>query len=825
MGHDGADAGAAERRPVIGVLGSAHLYDALGRRYEIDSEMQRRVLAALALDGGHTVRTERLIDRVWPSTPPKTARPALQVHISGLRRRLESIGCAVAIETTSYGYRLDTGSHSATDVENFESAVREARTLAATEPDEAQGLLAAAIRGWATPFLDLADGHDALPEVTRLERLHQSACDDWFELRLRDPSPELAAELEARTISNPERERAWQQLVAALLAIGERHRAESIADTAPLDVSLSDAAVPAGTGDDGGSVIAELALLGMTPPIGHFLGCGHRSADLVLAAIDRAVDDGVLERLDDTIHFVDEERRARCTELLSSAEQCRVHDRFARYYGELIDGSGFEFLTLEERVSLTVAYADHAHGSLPIGDHRRSIHASLRAGELLERSSSWADASRHYRHAMSTLDGMSSGDAPRLRYRASIRLGTCLVRSGNTTEGSDILRSAIEVARQVGDNAGFGEAVRRYVEYLPPPASAADPLVAPLLAEAIERTDGHRGETRVQLLVDRATSVHLAAPLAERERLAGAALAEADDDDPRAMGLALTGRIGATWGPATARRRLDDARRAQHVAATAGAGAIDTMMTALLAEAVTSLEVGDRSQFDRCLEHGLRLGNEMEQAPRVRWWFDSWRTIQLALDGQLDEAVADSEEVVASSTGAAFEALATLLSQQVMFAIFGRPRAGLGDDLALVPVDDSAPELAASLSVVRAIEGDREEALRLHRQAAATFDPSMENLGTAITLALLAEGAWRLEEAAAVRHLLPAIERLGEYHAVLAIYGGGGFALGPLAHAAAQIHLLAESPAAPEWIDRAAAGGRQIRSPILTARTLALGSM
>ncbi|MEO1058713.1 MAG: bacterial transcriptional activator domain-containing protein, partial [Actinomycetota bacterium] len=740
---------------------------------------------------------------------------------------LESVGSAAAIETTAHGYRLDIGSQPATDLGRFESAIRQARDRAATEPEVAQTMLADAVNTWATPYLDLADDHDALPEVTRLERLHQAARDDWFELRLRYPSAELAAELEARTVSNPERDRAWQQLIAALLAIGERRRAESIATTAPIDISMpdADASIQSGAAEGAAdSTIAELALLGAAPRMSHFLDLTQRRPDVVLTAIDRAIETGVLERDDDQIRFVDESVRRAHAELLPSVERCRVHDRFARYYGDLIDGAGFEFLTVDERVALTVAYAEHAHGSLPIGDSRRSIDANLQAGESLERSSSWADASLHYRRVMATLDGTASDDAQRLRYQVSIRLGTCLVRSGSTAEGSDILRAAIEVAREVGDDAGFGEAVRRYVEHLPPPASAADPLVEPLLTEAIERTTGHHGETRIQLLVDRATSLHLAAPLAERERLADGALTEADDDDPRAMGLALTGRIGATWGPATARRRLDDARRAQHVAASAGAAAADTMMTALIAEAVTSLEVGDRSQFDRCLEHGLRLGTGLDQAPRVRWWFDSWGTIQLALDGRLDDAVADSEAVVAASAGAAFEALATLLSQQVMFAIFGRIRDGLGDDLATVPVDDSAPELAASLSVVRAIEGDRAEALRLHRQAAATFDPSMENLGTAITLALLAEGAWRLEDAGAVLHLLPTIERLGDYHAVLAIYGGGGFVLGPLAHAAGQLHLLDDSPDAPQWIERALIGCRRVRSPMLAARTEALSA-
>lgn len=801
----------------MGVFGPAHLYDRSGNRHDIDSEMQRRVLAALVLDVGRSVRTELLIDRIWLGQPPKTARPALQVHISGLRRRLAATDTAASIETTTHGYQLVIDADSATDVAEFETMVRDARADAESNPRGALDLLAVALDRWGIPYLDLADDHDTVPEITRLERIHQTAFDEWFELRLAEPTPELAAELEARTVTNPEHERAWRQLVTALLAIGERRRAEAVARSAPVTIAL-----PTTDGADDAEVIAELALLGRVPTVDHFLASTNRSTTDVLAAIDRAVANGVLERTSETISFLDEQTRVMEAARLSSTDRCRAHNRYAAFYGGLIAAPGFEFLTIDERAVMSAAYADHADAARPIGDAQRAITANVAAAAALERMSWWADAAVRYRRAMDGLDAMHTPEATRQRYQTSIRLGTCLVRSGDTAAGSTILRNAIEVARDVGDDAGFGEAVRRYIEYLPPPASAADPVVAPLLAEAIDRTDGHTSETRVQLLVDRATAVHLAAPLAERERWARAALDAADSEDLRSTGLALTGRIGATWGPSTTTRRLDDARRAQQVATSAGTAATDTMMTAVLAEAVTSLEVGDRSRFDQCLEHGRQRCSDLEQAPRIRWWFDSWRTIQLALDNRLDEAIADSDAVVATSQGAEFEALATLLSQQVMFAVFGRLRSGLGDDLAMVPVDDSAPELAASLSVVRAVEGDEGEARRLHRRAAATFDPAMDNLGTAITLALLAEGAWRLGDPTEVLHLLPTIERLGEHHAVLAIYGGGGFALGPLAHAAAQLHLLTDSPAANEWVARTIDHCRAARSPLLTARAEAL---
>jgi len=49
---------------------------------------QRAVLAVLALRSPRLATTEQLIDALWGTAPPESARNAVQVYVSGLRKLL-----------------------------------------------------------------------------------------------------------------------------------------------------------------------------------------------------------------------------------------------------------------------------------------------------------------------------------------------------------------------------------------------------------------------------------------------------------------------------------------------------------------------------------------------------------------------------------------------------------------------------------------------------------------------------------------------------------------------------------------------------------------
>jgi DNA-binding SARP family transcriptional activator/tetratricopeptide (TPR) repeat protein len=129
---------------------------------------RRAILATLALQPGHVVSTDRLIDIVWGDDPPATAVNTLQRHISYLRA---VFGARAAIMARAPGYLLDTGvSHKtpegtgeATDVEAVRRLLHQSRQA---DPAERVSLLRTAAALWRGP---------ALADVTGLPWLDQQA--------------------------------------------------------------------------------------------------------------------------------------------------------------------------------------------------------------------------------------------------------------------------------------------------------------------------------------------------------------------------------------------------------------------------------------------------------------------------------------------------------------------------------------------------------------------------------------------------------------------------------------------------------------------------
>ena len=69
---------------------------------DLGGHKPRLLLSLLVASGGAMVSTDWLIDGMWGDDPPPTARKALQVHVSNLRR---SLGERFPLETTRAGYR------------------------------------------------------------------------------------------------------------------------------------------------------------------------------------------------------------------------------------------------------------------------------------------------------------------------------------------------------------------------------------------------------------------------------------------------------------------------------------------------------------------------------------------------------------------------------------------------------------------------------------------------------------------------------------------------------------------------------------------------
>ena len=132
------------------VLGPLEVSDD-GRPIAIGGQKQRALLALLLLHANEVVSRDRLIDELWEEDPPETARTALQVHISQLRK---AVG-RERILTQAPGYRAAVGPGEL-DLDRFEQLVG----------DGANGAeLREALALWrGAPLAELGDG------VARMER-------------------------------------------------------------------------------------------------------------------------------------------------------------------------------------------------------------------------------------------------------------------------------------------------------------------------------------------------------------------------------------------------------------------------------------------------------------------------------------------------------------------------------------------------------------------------------------------------------------------------------------------------------------------------------
>ena len=235
--------------------------------------MEHAVLAALAVRHPSAVSTDSLIDALWPSDVPPSARKTLQNNVLRIRRQLG----AAAIETVDDGYRLGAGVE--TDLARFEAAARavdrhagpsEWDAIVAWCPDEVLTILV----HWAP-----AAGRRA-----ELEELRSSAVESRWEAALSEGSSvDAVPELEALVAAAPLRERRWRLLMAAYQRSGRR--AEGLR---AFERARRTLAVEIGLSPGPELVDAYEALLRDVPvPVGTALATTNTSPDLLAQSDER----------------------------------------------------------------------------------------------------------------------------------------------------------------------------------------------------------------------------------------------------------------------------------------------------------------------------------------------------------------------------------------------------------------------------------------------------------------------------------------------------------------------------------------------------------
>jgi DNA-binding SARP family transcriptional activator len=214
------------------ILGPLQVLDE-GRELPLGGAKQRALLVLLLLDPNRVVSRDRLIDELWGTSPPDTARTALQVYVSQLRKALGRD--LILTQPPGYLIRVSDGE---LDLHRFERLVATAR---AEEPAEAARLLREGLALWrGAPLAELSDSF-ARAERARLDEQRLAALEQRIETELAlGRHAELVPELEGFVREQPLRERLRGQLMLALYRCGRQADALEVYRTGRrlLDVEL-----------------------------------------------------------------------------------------------------------------------------------------------------------------------------------------------------------------------------------------------------------------------------------------------------------------------------------------------------------------------------------------------------------------------------------------------------------------------------------------------------------------------------------------------------------------------------------------------------------
>jgi DNA-binding SARP family transcriptional activator len=198
------------------ILGPLEVVDE-GEPVSLGRLKERLVLAVLLLHANEFVSRERLIDELWGAAPPPTARKAVNVYISQLRKALTRNGVD-PIATADGGYRLAVDADELDFLRGRLSLAGTRGRGAAGEYEAAAELLREALALWRGPTLAglLLESHGR-DEVAQLDELRLTALMDRIDCDLAlGRHEDVLGELHVLVGEHPLRERLRAQLMLAL---------------------------------------------------------------------------------------------------------------------------------------------------------------------------------------------------------------------------------------------------------------------------------------------------------------------------------------------------------------------------------------------------------------------------------------------------------------------------------------------------------------------------------------------------------------------------------------------------------------------------------
>lgn len=204
-----------------------------GGERDLGGTRQRVVLAMLALNANRVTPIDQLIDAVWDTSPPTTARAQIQICISGLRRVLADAGGTTQIRTRPPGYLLDIP-ESDLDTAQFTALVVSARAhVDAGRMSEAVATLRSALSLWRGPALAGLQSELVRREAAQLEDARLAAVMERIRLDLSlGRHEEVVGELSTLVKEHPLRERLYEFLMLALYRSGRQAEALEVCRSA-----------------------------------------------------------------------------------------------------------------------------------------------------------------------------------------------------------------------------------------------------------------------------------------------------------------------------------------------------------------------------------------------------------------------------------------------------------------------------------------------------------------------------------------------------------------------------------------------------------------
>jgi class 3 adenylate cyclase len=480
----------------------------------------------------------------------------------------------------------------------------------------------------------------------------------------------------------------------------------------------------------------------------------------VLGAVVDLDEERLLETLDDAVHaglirevhgalgvyvFSHALVRQSLYEGLTTTRRARLHGRV----GEALEAL---FSNAPEPPLAELAY--HYCQAAGFGDAAKAIDYAWRAGRQATQLLAYEDASRLYQMALDVLDASTPGDDTR-RYELLCAVGESAWRTSDVGSARASFLRAADLARQLRDPvrlaaAALGLGGAGFRPWWTERGLVDDVLVA-LLEEALDALDPGDSALRVKLLGSLAQQFFVT-DADRRQQLADESLAMARRiGDPATLVQALLYWRFAQWRFSNVQDRLTVTNEAVELAQALDQR--ELVMQALSFRLVDRIEVGDVGGADADAAALESAASELH-VPYYQWATKLYAAMRATLEGRFADAELFVNE--AFDLGQLTRGSAAIGMMGAQLGILRREQGRVQEFEAIVAAATGEVDLPWRVARVLAdLDAGRE--LRARREfdeiAAEQFADVPDDVFRSITLALLAEVCWRLDDAERAKSL------------------------------------------------------------------------